>query len=401
MLKKIIDIFGNSILFYADKEGNSVFKNYCLFKSTGCRYKLKLSKQEAGKILEYRLEMDKTMNLVYILIPIFVYFLFIHMKFSLLTVLFCEFLWIILVSFARLKASSLYSRFLNKSLGAYELTEFRPHLNQRRRNEIRTNFLSKTVLIIAAIIIFAFPAFLLQAGMKYSLKARKPHIKIASAMSKIYSVFYPKTQNIYDYDACIKYLNNDYKGALEDYKAVIDITGKNFSSKDYVRFANMLYLEKNLSSPAQALDMFNDYMTRKKISAFEKAKLLWIESIFSIENNVSDYVITDYDDFLLSLGDKNERDKFYATCDKAYMLYLMNEYSQAIELYNQLIPYAVSKKEYSQQLKSLYAERGFARNKTGDAAGANQDFMSSKISPDEINSYEPSYIAQSFVIDEF
>ncbi len=398
MLKKIIQTFGSSLLFYSDKDGNAVFRNYCLFKNTGSAYKIELTKSEVGKILEYRLELDKYLNTAYLLIPFFVYFLFIHMKYSLLNVLLCEFLWIILASYARLRASSSYSKLLNKNFGEYKLVEFAPPLTSQKEKENISNFHSKILLTFISIILFFIPAFLLQTGMKLTLRAKKPHLKIADGISKLYTSFYPKTSHIYDMKAYIKYKNGDLKGALSDYKTALEISGKNFEKKDFIRLGNLLYLEKQLKTPTIALDNFNDYATRKKMSTLEESKILWIKSIFSIENNIETTIIQDYDDMILSLGN-DENNKFYITSDKAYMLYLMNEYTQAIKLYDSLISYA--KANQRPELKSLYAERGFAKQKIGDNTGAKQDFIDSEIPLDEINSYEPSFITQKFIIEDF
>ncbi len=401
ILNKIINIFGNSILFYKDNSEHSVFKNYCLFKNTGCRYNINLTKPEAGKILEYRLELDKKLNIIYILIPIFVYFVFIHSKYNLFSILWCEFLWIFLASFFRITASNNYSKFLVKNSGEYELTEFLPNLTLERQRQIQSNFYSKICIIFVSIMLFFIPAFLLIGGINLSMHTQKPHTKIANALSKIYLTFYPKTQRIYDIQALVRFKNNDLKGAYNDYKTVLEFSGKNFTQKDYTRFANMLFIEKQLASPAQALDSFNDYMTRKKMTPLEQVQMLWIKSIFSIENHISDSVIQDYDDMLLSLEDKDEKNKFYVNSDKAYMLYLMGDYREAVQIYNSLIQFAQNKKDYSDALKSLYAERGFARHRIGDTYGANRDFIDSKIPLDEINSYEPSFLPQEFIVEKF
>ncbi len=402
MLKKIIKIFANPLLFYLDKDGNAVFRNYCLFKHTGYKYNIDLTKQEVGKLLEYRLEADKKLKAIYIFITILVYFIFIHSNYSLLNILWCEFLWIISISLFRIKASSNYSKFLNTQLGEYELVKFHPNISAEKQKQFLRNFYSKIYLTIIILILLTIPAFILMGGMNIALHSKKPHTKIAYSLSKIYLTFYPQNPKIYDIQALLKYQNNDIKGAIDSYKKVLSQSDKKFDSKDYVRFANLLYLEKQASSPAQALDTFNEYITQKELSVMEQTKMLWIKSIFSIENNITDTVIQDYDDLLLSLNNKDERNNFYINCDKAYMLYLMAEYKEALQLYNTLIPYASSHSDkYSEELKTLYAERGFTRRKIGDFTGANNDFITSGIASDEINSYEPSYLAQQFIVEKF
>ena len=51
MFEKIITTLSNPILFYADKEGHAVFRNFNWFGNCGCSYDLQLSKIEVGKVL--------------------------------------------------------------------------------------------------------------------------------------------------------------------------------------------------------------------------------------------------------------------------------------------------------------------------------------------------------------
>jgi hypothetical protein len=84
------------------------------------------------------------------------------------------------------------------------------------------------------------------------------------------------------------------------------------------------------------------------------------------------------------------------------MLYLMQQYFEAISIYNILIPYAkTNSQKYSNELKSLYAERGFAKQKIDDVEGANSDFKLSTIKNEDLKSFEPSYTPQKFVIESF
>ena len=108
------------------------------------------------------------------------------------------------------------------------------------------------------------PAFLLEYSMKLNLTAKKKNYKSAINISKVYLALYPKVESIYDMRAYAKYVIRDYEGALQDYKTVLDISGKKFKQIDYVRLANLLLLEKKLNNPESAVDTFNDYATRKK-----------------------------------------------------------------------------------------------------------------------------------------
>lgn len=402
MLKKLIDILSNPLLFYADKSGNAVFRNFCWFKNTGCQYKMKLSKIEVGQVLEYRFELEKYLKSAYFIVPIVIYLIFIHLKFSILNLLACEFWWIAIICIIRGICAYVYSKYLIHNFGMYKLVEFAPHLTQDKIAEFRANFNSKIIVILILLGIFFAPAFGLMYGMKLNLNSKKPHFKSALVMSKIYMAFYPKTESIYDMRAYASFMKRDYEDALKDYITVLNMSGNKFSKKDYTRFANLLLLEKKLTTSENAVDVFNEYVTKKKMSVLEASQMLWIKSIFRIENNNIENIIFDYNDLLESLDKKDTLNYFYISSDKAYILYLMQNYEMAIEIYDVLIPYASANPEkFSKELKSLYAERGFAKRKTGDMLGADSDFVKSGINSVELDKYEPSYSNQEFVVDKF
>lgn len=399
MLKNIIKRLSNPILFYADKSGNSVFKNFGWFKNTGNLYEKPIAKQSVGKALEYRFELDKYMNCAYIMIPIILYLIFIHVKFSLWNLLVCEFWWILLVCICKGICSYLYSQYLVRSFGPYKLTQFSPKLPPEKWEQYAVNFKAKIIILAVAIVLFFIPAFLLQFGINASLKTKKNNFNNIINLSKVYLALYPKTENIYDMRAYAKYMTRDYEGALADYKTVLDMRGKHFNKKDFARFANLLLLEKKLNGPQNAVVAFNDYATRKKLSVLEESQMLWIKSIFSIENNIEHSIIQDYDDLLSSLSSKDAKNYFYISSDKAYIMYLLRDYAGAIDIYNMLISYAEgNRKEYSKTIRSLYAERAFAKKRLGDNDGANLDVINSKIDVMEIDKYEPSYYEQEFLI---
>ncbi len=139
-------------------------------------------------------------------------------------------------------------------------------------------------------------------------------------------------------------------------------------------------------------------LQERKMSILDQSQILWIKSIFRIENNIPETILQDYDDLLASLDSKDTRNYFYIMCDKAYILYLMGEYDSAIEIYNIIIPYAEqNRKELEKELKSLYAERAYSKEKIGDVLGADTDFMKSEISTLELDKYQPSYNPQEFL----
>lgn len=402
MLKRIIDTLSNPILFYADKSGNAVFRNFCWIKNTGNLYKLSLPKSEVGKTLEFRFVLDRYLKTAYFLIPVVMYLIFIHMKFSLWNLLVCEFWWIALVCLCQGICSYLYSKYLIKKFGSYKVIDFSPNLPEKKMDEFRANFYSKIIVTCVVIILFFVPAFALKYGMKLNLSSKKRNFDNAVKISKVYLALYPGTESIYDMRAYAKFMKRDYEGALKDYKTALAMSGKDFSKKDYTRFANLLLLERKINGSENAVDVFNDYVTRKKMSVLEESQMLWIKSIFRVENNMPETIMQDYSDLLSSLSPKDIKNQFYISSDKAYILYLMKDYESAISAYNILISYAeANQKLFSKELKSLYAERGFAKRRIGDNLGADSDFISSTIDLMELDRYEPSFSEQQFVVEKF
>lgn len=399
MLKKIIATLSNPLLFYADKEGHIVFRNFNWVLNTGCSYNLKLSKLEAGKVLEYRFELEKYLKTAYWLVPLVIYLIFIHINFSLGSLLVAEFLWILLISIARGVCSYIYSNYLIKNLGAYELVEFKPNLPKEKWEQYRANFNSKIIITAIVLAILFMPAFLLQYSIKLCVSSKNRHPDAAIKLVKVYNAIYPKTVEMYDVMAYIKYIKRDLEGSLADYKTALEMSGKRYTKKDFTRLANLLYLEKKVTSPENAVVVFNDYVTRKNMSVLQQSQMLWIKSIFSVENNMPEAILSDYNDLLSSLDSKDTRNQFYISSDKAYVLYLMGDYESAINTYNIIISYAEgNKKQYSKEIPALYAERGFARKKLGDTLGADADFVSSGIDMYELDKYEPRFAEQSFVV---
>ena len=200
--------------------------------------------------------------------------------------------------------------------------------------------------------------------------------------------------------AYARFMTKDYEGALKDYKTVLELSGRKFSKKDYVRFANLLYLQKKMSTSQEAVDVFNEYVTKKKMSVLQESQMLWVKSIFKIENNMPETIIQEYTDLMASLKKNDFKNQFYISCDQAYMYYLMEDYVTALASYNTLISYAESNSEmFSDNVKSLYAERGWAKKRMGDEYGANVDFVESGIEYSKLNDYEPKFASQQFVSD--
>ena len=402
MLKKFLKIISCPLLYYNDKEGNSVFRNFSLFNNTAYFYNASFSKSAVGEALEYRFKLNKNLSLVCILSMILLYLIFIHFKFSLGLLLVFEILWVIIIMTTRLLCSYYYRQYLLGAFGEFGVKEFVPPVTESKYNEYILFFKGKIILIAICVGLFFLPSILLTKLIQISLTPKHNGYKRAINISKLYNFIYPKKSKIYDMRAVAHFMMRDYDNSLEDYKMALDLSGKYFTKSDYTRFENLLLLQKKVSSSQDAVDIFNEYITKKKMSVLEESQMLWIKSIFKIENSIIDMILQDYDDLLASLKSSDTKNNFYISCDRAYMLYLMQQYQKAIESYDMLIIYASdNQKDFSKELQSLYAERGWAKKQLGDDKGAEIDFKSSDIPTEKLKEYEPSYVNQAFVREKF
>lgn len=398
MFKKLLQVISSPLLYYVDKDGNGVFRNYCLFSETGNLYRTSLPKANVGKALEYRFDLDKKLKWVYFLTPVILYFIFIQIKFSLLALLMFELLWIGLITLARVFCSYLYREYLLTHFGHYEATEFTPPISQEKYDSYVSVFTSRVVACLIAIVLFFIPSFIMAGVLKFQLSSKRNHFKQAVSTANTYFALYPKNEKIYDMRAYARFMSKDYEGALNDYKTVLEISGKKFSKHDYTRFANLLYLQKKMSTAHEAVDVFNEYVTKKKMSVLQESQMLWIKSIFKIENNMPETIIQEYSDLLSSLKKDDFKNQFYIASDQAYMYYLMEDYTTALASYNALIAYAENNSEqFSDSVNSLYAERGWTKKRMGDEYGANVDFVESGIDYSKLDDYEPKFANQQFV----
>lgn len=398
MLKKLLQVISSPLLYYVDKEGNCVFRNYCLFSETGNLYRTSIPKANVGKALEFRFDLDKKLKWTYFLTPVILYFIFIHMRFSLLALLMFEVLWIGIITLARVFCSYLYREYLLTHFGNYEVTEFTPPISQEKYDSYVSVFISRVVACLIAIVLFFVPSLIMIGVLKFQLSSKRNHFKQAVSTANTYFALYPKNEKVYDLRAYARFMTKDYEGALKDYKTVLEISGKKFSKHDYTRFANLLYLQKKMSTSQEAVDIFNEYVTKKKMSVLQESQMLWIKSIFKIENNMPETIIQEYSDLLSSLKKDDFKNQFYIASDQAYMYYLMEEYTEALASYNALIVYAENNSElFSDNVKSLYAERGWTKKRMGDEYGANADFVASGIEDSQWGDYEPKFANQQFV----
>ena len=319
MLNKIINKFGNTILFYANKDGDVVFKNFCLFKNDGNLYKLNMSKQEMGRILEYRFRLDNLFMFTALLIIIVFYLIFLKHNPTVINVLTTEFVTITAVFFARGIFGYLYDKKLQYLFGEYKVVDFNPPTSKEQNQSFKYNTYFNILVVIFFITIFLLLGFVYRFLIYKSLTLKNPKYDLSIKLTDSYNKLYPKTASLLDLSAYAKYKTKNYIGAATDYKTIFEIEGKQFEVKDFERFSNLLYLEKQINGTDAAIDTFNEYYTKKHLSVLDSIKMLWIKSIFSIENQRYDAVIYDYEEFEKSLKENDLKNRFYINCDKTYM----------------------------------------------------------------------------------
>ena len=391
----------NPLLFYIDKEGHSVFRNYNWFENDGCKYDEIIQVKDAGNVLEYRIELDRKLKYCNIITILLLYFLSIYLQFNIFEVFLCLIIFAGIFIGTRKLASNMYTQKLKSYYGGFEVVDFHPNISQDKKDFYDKNYLSKIIVYLIILIVLFIPSIILLKGISFMGNRKEPNIKHVAFLSSIYTAFYPKTPLIYDVNAITKYKNGDFTGAADDYIKIFKMTGRKFTEKDYRRFANILFLVRKSKGTPNAIDVFNEYATAKKLTFEQQLKLLWIKSNFAISSGEYNYVLQDYNELLDAVAGDKKRE-FYILADKAYMLSLMKDYKSAIQIYNNLIPYAHSdEKNLGNQLKSLYLERGFAKLEFGDKKGANADFIKSKVNIHEINMYEPAIMQPEFIIGDF
>ena len=401
-LKQLWQKITSPLLFYVDKSGNSIFRNYCIYKNDGCFYSETFSIQKAGKVLEYRMELDKKLKRLIFLISFIVYLIFIKTDMTFLSFVVCEIVWLFAYFSFRIYFAYLYKNKLKSTFGDYKIVNFDPQVSKNKRSSFYYHFASKIVSVFIIILLFFFPALILFNIIKINLNSSKPSYKFAVGVSRVYGFLYPKTVKYYDMSVYAKYMIQDFEGALRDCKKSLEKSGIIFRKRDMTRFANLLYLTKKIYGSETAIEYFNDYITRKNMSLSQQIKMLWMKSMFSISGQITEYIEQDYDDLLLSLNKKDYKNRFYILCDKAYMYYLMGEYEKAIKLYNELIPYAQNNtKDFEKESHTLIVERGYAKRQNGDYISADTDFNSSGIELYDLEKYEPVLLEQNFIVQKF
>lgn len=402
-IKQYINNLANPLLYYVHKDQYSVFKNFCLFKNNGNVYNRVIPIKEAGKVLEYRIDLNKKLRKYTIIYTILLYLIFIHCFYCFVGLLFCEALWIILFFAGRMYCSDKYKQKLIQIFGEYSIADFNPPVSEKKNQQYKKNYIFRLSFLAILISIFISFSFILQGLIKFNANKDKPNYNTAEVLSGIYTKIYPEIPVIYEIRAQEDYISGDFAGAEKNYIKAMNMYDKKFREKDYTRFANLLYILKKSSGSQNAIDVFNEISTKKQTTTAQQEKLLWIKSMFSISSGLSDFVITDYDDLLTSLNsNKDKKNEFYILCDKAYMLYLMRNYKEALNIYNTLIPYAKeNEKIFGSDIARLQAERGFTKKHLKDSTGANTDFLDSKIDLYEIKKYEPKISEPKFIVQKF
>ena len=401
-LKKIIKIITNPLLCYSVRPEGFVFRNYSLTKDTGYYYDKIIAKNDVGKALEYRIRLDKILKRTAIFSLVVLYVLFCPHKITLFSILLFEFLFLSIVGFARIICSYKYSNYLNRFFGKYKVIEFSPPITNAKSKEFFNAFQAKISLGMIMVAIFFIPSTIFPIIIKQALKPQHEKPKLALNLSKFYSHIYPVNEKNLDMQAYSKFLLKDYQGSLDLYKKAIDFSGKKLTEKDINRFGNILFLQNIISGAHDAIDLFNEYATKKSMTKLQEEKMLWIKSAFKIKNSIYTEIISDYDNLLESIDNKDITNSFYISCDKAYMMFLSREYSLAVNNYNELITFAQDNIDlFGDSLPNLYAERGWVKYEMQDFDGANKDFELSKLKKEDLEASRPSFSAQNNLIKNF
>lgn len=402
-IKQYINNLTNPLLYYVHKNEYSVFKNFCLFKNNGNLYNKVIPVKDAGAVLEYRMDLSKKFRLYTITYTILLYLTFIHLFYNFGGLLFSELIWIIMFFGGRMYCSKKYEQKLVKTYGEYTTSDFIPPVSPEKRRQYIKNYLARVIFVLILILLFISFSFIFRGLIIHNVNKAKPNYNRAEILSALYTKIYPEIPVIYEIRAQEDYISGDFAGAEKNYIKAIGMYGKEFCEKDYIRFANLLYILRKSSGSQNAIDIFNEYTTQKRTNVAQQTKLLWIKSMFSIASGLPDFVKNDYDDLLASLNPKKDKkSKFYILCDKAYILYLMREYKESLNIYNTLIDYANKNKEFfAQDIPRLYAERGFTKKQLKDNTGGNSDFLASKIDLYEIKKYEPKIVQPKFIAQKF
>ncbi len=107
-------------------------------------------------------------------------------KFSIFSLLFFEFLLLLIINGVRVLCSSLFSEFLVRQFGRYELTEFIPPVPKAKIDGYVALFRSKIIAWCILIGLFFLPAFALQGVINYNLVKKHNKAKQAIKLSNIY-----------------------------------------------------------------------------------------------------------------------------------------------------------------------------------------------------------------------
>lgn len=397
IIKKYLEYFANPLLYYIDRDGNSVFRNFCLFRNTGNSYNRVIQVKEAGDILEYRIDKEKKINLLSFSFVFLIYLIFVHFIYNFWGFIFCVVTIIFFIYKTRVYYNRKFCTALINLYGQYSVVDFSPSISNEKRQEYNNNYLMKIMLVSVFILLFISFSFVLKGTIKYFVNKPEPSYGKAEITAGIYTAIYPPSPLIYEFRAYKEYSDGNFDNAVENYLKAFNIYGKRFTDKDFTRYANLLYAVKKSSGSQNAIDVFNEYTTKKKTNISQKTKLLWIKSMFSIANGVSDFVDNDYEDLLASLNPNDTLNRYYILSDEAYMLYLSRDYNKAIEIYNEIIPTATENEDIAKDLPRLYAERAYCKSALNDKAGANMDFINSQTDLSEVQKYEPKITEPGFI----
>ena len=193
VIKNLFNKICNPLLFYVDKSGNSVFRNYCIFRKNGYLYSETFDMPDAGKALEYRMQLDKHLRTAGWIITFLIYLVLIHTKINFWTIILAEIIWVLLFFAAKMVCAQLYSKFLFQKFGRYTLCEFSPEISEKKEHEYHYGFYSKITKYAILILLFFIPAFLITGVILEALDLYDPIVEFGKAGATVPIVGFGRT----------------------------------------------------------------------------------------------------------------------------------------------------------------------------------------------------------------
>lgn len=326
--RKFIFVNSQSCTYCIDKN-DTVFAG--ILRNMGYKYAGRQSDEIIQKVEEKYRRVLTILNIIFVIELVLYVYLFVFPLYTLLFKLpfFVAILILTIIPMAALYVTYLffnnkYEAFLSKDIGVYQVVQFKPNVYnvepKAYERYIKTPRKSAygALLIILMFIFYAFTPICidyLNANQKYNFVVK---------ISKIYLKLIPINSDVYAQCAYANYMLGNYKAAISDYEMA-----------NKYSFSNSFDFEI-LGS--------NTYLLSK------------------------DEMLTKFDEYINSEEDESIKD--FIKSQKALYLQQNNEYSKALEIYNELVNAYETEKRDSFEADLIYFNRGVVKSAMGDNTGA-------------------------------